>query len=331
MKLAPFFERYNLTHATGIVAVSGGPDSVALAHLLVQAKMPRLILAHVNHLLRGDESDADEAFVRSLPERWPGIICHTTRIAVAALAKDEADNLEAVARRERYRWFTQLARAEGAAWIATGHTADDQAETVLFRLLRGTGVLGLGAMSPCRRLDDGLSLVRPLLTTRRQTLLDYLHGNQIPYRVDSSNRERRFTRNRLRLELLPTLEREYNPAIVAALCRLAEQAGEIHAETAQHARQLLHEVELSRAGEILVFAADRLQHATPNLIREMFRLVWDREAWPMGEMDFERWQRLVEIVRGSRSAWDFPGKVQARRVGLAMQIQRQESGGVGFE
>jgi tRNA(Ile)-lysidine synthase len=329
--IAECLHRHGMDETTGVVAVSGGPDSVALAHLLVgllqEGKIARLIFAHVNHQLRGDESDADEAFVQSLPARWrmghdARLMCRTQRIDVAAIAQAEHDNLEGIARRERYSWFTQLAQTEGAAWIATGHSADDQAETVLFRLLRGSGVLGLGGIRECRRLDQ-VSLLRPLLSVRRQALLDYLHDKQISYRVDSSNRELRFTRNRLRLELLPQLQRDYNPAVVEVLGRLAEQAQEIHSEIAEGAAQLLHEAELARAGDILVFSVERLRKASANLVREMFRLVWQREVWPMGDMDFERWHRLVEIVQGSSSAWDFPGKIHGRRVGGVVQVHVQ--------
>src|SRR5688572_11200178 len=196
--VAHFFERPGLAQTTGVIAVSGGPDSVALTHLLVgllrQGKLNRLILAHVNHQLRGDESDGDEAFVRQLPalmQVGDRVTCHCERVDVATIAKAERKNLESIARRERYECFAKLAEAEGAHWIATGHTADDQAETVLFRLLRGSGVLGLGAMPDCRPLD-GARLVRPLLTMRRQAVLDYLHARQIPFRVDSSNVDLRF-------------------------------------------------------------------------------------------------------------------------------------------
>lgn len=326
MHLADFFRRHALADVPGVVAISGGPDSVALAHLLRtllhEGVLPRLILGHVNHQLRGDESDADESFVQTLADRWrnANVTCRTVRIDVAAMTAAHGGNLESIARRERYRWLSQLAHAEGAGWIATGHSADDQAETVLFRLLRGSGVLGLGAMPEARSLDNGVLLVRPLLHLRRQALLDYLHDQQIPYRVDSSNQDPRFTRNRIRLDLLPTLQRDYNPAIIDVLCRLADQAREIHAEWAGQARQLQADAELARAGNILVFSADRLRQASPNLLREMFRLVWQREGWPRGDMDFERWNRLVEIVLESRSAWDFPGKIHVRRVGGVIQV-----------
>ncbi len=327
--IAEFMQRNNPNRSVGVIAVSGGPDSVALAHLMIglirQGKIERLILAHVNHQLRGAESDADEAFVRSLPELWrqSAVSARSERIDVAALAKH--DNLEEVARRERYRWLAQVARDEQATWVATGHNADDQAETVLFRLLRGSGVLGLGAMSECRMLDAGVSLMRPLLGTGRQQILEYLLDKQITYRVDSSNRDLGFTRNRLRLELLPLLKSNYNPAIVETLCRMADQARELHAEIAAAAGQVLQKAELSRAGDILVFAVDRLRDQTANLVREMFRLVWQREDWPMGDMDFERWQRLVEIVHGLRPACDFPGAIHVRRVGGVVQLRRGAS------
>ncbi|MSQ94463.1 MAG: tRNA lysidine(34) synthetase TilS [Gemmataceae bacterium] len=342
--VADCMSRLRLEHTTGVVAVSGGPDSVALAYLLIEqvraGKLDRLILAHVNHQLRGDESDGDEAFVQSLPTLWqladnPRVVCRTTRIDVASLAKAEHDNLEAVARRERYRWLTEVARQENAAWIATGHTADDQAETVLFRLLRGSGVLGLGGMAECSHhgprdealtrsgratLASAILLVRPLLSVRRQAVLDYVNDNHIPYRVDSSNRDVRFTRNRLRLQLLPQLQSHYNPAVVEVLCRLGEQARELQEETERQALSLLVKTELPRANKMLIFSVERLKICGANEIREMFRSVWKREAWPMGEMDFESWHRLVGIVQGTLTACDFPGKIHARRLGRVIQV-----------
>lgn len=332
MNVGDCLKRHGLEHTTGIVAVSGGPDSVALAHLclglLREGRIARLLFAHVNHQLRGDESDADERFVQGLPASWQmqddaRLACHSQRIDVAALAQAEHENLEGIARRERYHWLTELAHAEGAVWIATGHSADDQAETVLFRLLRGSGVLGLGGMCECRLLDGDVRLLRPLLSERRAALLEYLHDRKITYRVDSSNRDVRFTRNRLRLDLMPALQQNYNHGIVDVLCRLAEQAQELHREVSAEAARLLRDAELPRAGEVLVFSVARLQEASANRVREMFRLVWQREGWPMGDMDFERWHRLVEIEQGSRAACDFPGGIHVRRVAAVVQLKRR--------
>jgi tRNA(Ile)-lysidine synthase len=327
-QVADCFKRHGFEASMGIVAVSGGPDSVALAHVLTTllqgGKLSRLVLAHLNHQLRRDESEADEAFVKNLPalfdvEHEPRVSVRTQRIDVAALAEAERANLESVARRERYRWLTQVAREEAAVWIATGHSADDQAETVLFRLLRGSGMLGLGAMRECRAVEE-VQLIRPLLHVRRRDIHAYLADKQIAYCVDSSNSDRRFTRNRLRNELMPFLEKEFNPGVVDVLCRLARQAQDLHEQVSDGAVQLLLEAELPRADRTLVFALERLRRADDNTVREMFRLVWMREAWPMGTMDFKHWDRLLQFVSGTQRAIDLPGGIHACLRGKVVQL-----------
>lgn len=326
--LADWLDAHGLSGTPGVVAISGGPDSVALAHLGVEllkiGALPKLILAHVNHQLRGDESDADEAFVRNLPTHWmmsdgAGLACRTCRIDVAAIAEAESENLESAGRNARYDWLTRVAKDEGAAWIATGHTADDQAETVLFRLLRGTGVLGLRGIAEQRDMES-VAIIRPLLTVRRADLLEHLKANGIAYRVDSSNTDVRFRRNWLRAKLLPTLRDECNPEIVAVLCRLAEQANDLQADIDAESAKLLALAERPRAGAMLVFAVEPLQSASDNQMREMFRAVWRREGWPTSAMDAKHWQRLVTIASGPASTCDFPAGVHVRRVARVMQI-----------
>jgi len=314
-----FLDAQQLGGAAGVVAVSGGPDSVALAHAM--ARSP-IVLAHVNHMLRGAESDADEEFVTGLAPR-----CRVLRVDTAAEADKRGQNLEATARDLRYAWFAQVARDEGAAWVAVAHTADDQAETVLFRLLRGSGVEGLRGMSARRPLDGSVVLLRPLLDVRRRDVHAYLEAHGLAYRQDSSNLDTALTRNRLRRELMPQLEREYNPALVDALCRLSKQAAEVQAEMQPLAEDLLGCAELPRAGGMLVFRADVLGAAAPHRLREMFRLVWHREAWPQSAMGFDEWQRLVAVVHGAAAAWDLPGGVHVRRAGRVIQLSMQASRG----
>ena len=147
--VADFFHRNSLCDTGGVIALSGGPDSVCLAKLLCdlqrQGLIPKLVLAHLNHQLRGFDSDADEAFMIALADSWR-LPCKVQRLDVAAAAHHASANLEATARRLRYEWLMRVAQEEGAGWLATGHNADDQAETVLFRLLRGTGLQGLAGM-----------------------------------------------------------------------------------------------------------------------------------------------------------------------------------------
>src|SRR5262249_49805917 len=158
--------------------ISGGPDSMALLHALLALRQGTdlLILAHLNHQLRGAESDADERFVQeccaNLTARGTqGLELRCARLDVAARVRREGGNLESGRRRLRYAWLADLAREASVSLVATGHTADDQAETVLHRLLRGTGLKGLRGIAPRRPLAPGIELVRPLLDVRRCEVL----------------------------------------------------------------------------------------------------------------------------------------------------------------
>jgi tRNA(Ile)-lysidine synthase len=238
------------------VAVSGGIDSVALLHLLLELRHELglvLSVVHFNHKLRGGESDADQEFVSHLA-REHGLEFFCEGGDVAERAAEEHRGVEAAARELRYEFFRRLLRAdeekspllpnngrngapaEGCVLsnlnkIATGHTLDDQAETVLMRLIRGTGTRGLGGIHPRVLVvddeDEGEShgeIVRPLLGIRRRELQQYLTDLKHPWREDATNSDSRFTRNRVRKLLLPLIEREFNPSIVDNLSEFAEIA-----------------------------------------------------------------------------------------------------------
>jgi len=316
----------------GVVAVSGGPDSVALLRALLPFRGESgLVMAHLNHALRGTESDGDEAFVRALHAKLSAqgnsaLLLRSTRIDIAARARSEGEGVEATARRYRYQWLTAIAREVGARWIATGHTADDQAETVLHRLLRGTGLKGLCGIPARRELAPGLLVVRPLLRARRQDVFAYLAALQQDFREDSSNMNPDFMRNRIRLELLPLLGAAYNPAVVSVLCRLAAQAAEIQQEEERRAAALLRSCELPRAGHVLVFDVALLAHEPRHLVREMFRLVWTREGWPQGALGFEDWERVAALVDALEgAAADLAGGVRVHRRGRVIQVEYQAS------
>ena len=312
-----------------VVAVSGGADSVALTRALdaardLRAPLP-LVLAHLNHQLRGRDSEGDEEFVVDLHERLtaagrPNLMLSRTRRDMAAQARAEGANLEALARRERYRWLAEVARTHGMKYIATGHTANDQAETVLHRLLRGTGLRGLRGIAARRELEPELVVIRPLLSATRADIVAYLHELGQPYCEDATNLDLRYTRNRLRHELLPLLARQYNPAIVRVLASLAEQAEETYRIEEAAALALLVEAELPRAGELLIFDRRRLLTAPRHRVREMFRLVWTREDWPMGGMDRAAWERLASVVFDDLTVVDLPGGLRARRRERVVQV-----------
>jgi len=205
------------------VAVSGGADSVALLRLLesLHRKLGiTLMVLHFNHLLRGAESDSDAQFVAALA-RARGLECLMAREDVAAAAAANKWNVEDAGRRLRYAFFERLVAQQRATRIAVAHTADDQAETVLAHILRGTGPAGLAGIYPAVG-----SIVRPLLGERRGDLREYLRAAGQDWREDASNRDLSRQRARIRQQLLPTLERDFSPAAVEHLAGLAALARE---------------------------------------------------------------------------------------------------------
>ncbi|QQS21061.1 MAG: tRNA lysidine(34) synthetase TilS [Candidatus Moraniibacteriota bacterium] len=201
-----------------LVAVSGGPDSKALLHLLVSlATKYRLTLhvAHVNYGLRGTDSDEDEQLVREETKKY-GIPLSVLRTKEQENAPERSTrNLEEVLRTIRYRFFEELREKYDCHSIALGHTEDDQAETVLLRLIRGASLEGLRGMKP-----KNSTIIRPLLFTTKEKLRKYLEKHHIPFRIDTSNADLRFARNRIRHELLPVLQK-LNPNIHSTLARSA--------------------------------------------------------------------------------------------------------------
>jgi len=210
--------------ASVVVAVSGGADSVSLLDALVRLKQrgklhARILVAHLNHQLRGEESDADEIFVERLAVRH-NLECVIERIAVAEMAITEKRNLEAIARQFRYDFLAEVAEKFGAEYVCTAHTQDDQAETVLMRLLRGSGAEGLKGIHSVRPLGLKVKLIRPLLTITRAEVLDHCQKYGVEFCNDSSNFTVALTRNRVRHELLPLLK-SFNPRSVQSLSRTA--------------------------------------------------------------------------------------------------------------
>jgi tRNA(Ile)-lysidine synthase len=205
------------------VAVSGGADSVALLRVLLELQKRLgvvLSVAHFHHGIRGAEADDDMQFVKELAVRFD-LELHTGAGDAPAFARDHKASLETAARELRHGWFAQLVGDGKADKIATAHTLDDQAETVLMRMIRGTGARGLAGIFP---VQEERQLIRPLLEVSRREVETYLRAIGQPWREDSTNRDTSHTRNRIRQELLPLLERDFNPSIRQTLSGLAEIA-----------------------------------------------------------------------------------------------------------
>ena len=202
-----------------VVAVSGGPDSVALLHVFASLKDSYgidLHTAHLEHGIRGEESIEDMRFVERLSSDL-GVPVTTSHESVPELARTQRMSVEAAARKARYAFFNRLLDETGFNKIATGHNANDRAETVLLNVLRGSAVAGLAGIRPAVR-DR---VVRPLIESTREEISAYLEENGIPSRLDSSNLDERYERNRVRQVLVPLIEKEFNPKIIESLARTA--------------------------------------------------------------------------------------------------------------
>lgn len=289
-----------------LVAVSGGPDSVALLRAAYDVNPVGLSACHVNHQLRGADSDGDEQFVRDLCQSW------NIPLTVSAGPVEPGRGVEAAARRVRYAHLNVAAKANGATAVATGHTRDDQAETVLHRVIRGTGIAGLAGIPRRRRLSDGVELVRPMLHVGRDQVLDYLHSLNQKYRTDVSNADTTLTRNRIRHDVMPVL-RSMNPRVGEALARLAEQAADLDDDGVTFPG-------LMRVGSTCVIPADAVADWSRARLRTAWRQLWRREGWPCGRMTFADFDRLAGLAVGETPAVDLPGRVRAVRQGRVIRV-----------
>jgi tRNA(Ile)-lysidine synthase len=296
-----------------LVGVSGGADSVALLRglLILRPAWSLTVTAmHLNHRLRGADSDADAAWVRTLCERHD-VTVRVREFDVAAEAASRGIGIEEAARDARYRFLEQVAAEFGCTHVAVAHTADDQVETILHHVIRGTSLAGLCGIPWHRPLGDDLVLVRPLLDVTRQDVLEFLRHHGQDFRADVSNFDAAFTRNRIRNELLPRLRVEFNPQIDDALRRLGRQAAELHDLIESLARQLLDRALRHRSPTECRLDAAALADQPRPVVRELFVQLWRQQNWPRQRMGFDHWEQLVEIAL-TTGAVTLPGNIDAR-------------------
>jgi len=306
-----------------IVAVSGGADSVALLHALheVAGELElHLAAAHLNHGIRGVDADADEEFVRSLA-RELSLECIVERVDVPGVVRERGGSLEDAARRERYAFLGRAAQAAGAAKIAVGHTADDNAETVLLRMLRGAGVRGLGGIPVTRPLarGSGVLIVRPLLGAYRRDILEYLAAKGRSFRTDVTNFDPAHDRNRVRNELIPCIE-AVCPGAKESLNRLARGARNHYNLIESMARDLLRRAERPGGGPALDRAV--LKAAHPEVAVEALRLALEDAG--VRQLSFAQSRRLLRMLSApTGAAMSLPGGKLLRAeydvLGLAQQ------------
>ena len=303
------------------VAVSGGADSVALLRVLLELREQLgvvLVVAHFNHQLRGHDSDGDERFVADLAGHHD-LQFFAGRADVRLHSVARKLSLEHAARDLRYRWLSSLAGEHELDAVATGHTFDDLAETVLMKFLRGAGTRGLAGIRPMMTLDD-LPVVRPLLETSRGEIERYLHSIGQPWREDHTNRDTHLTRNRIRHQLLPLLERDYNPNIRYVLSETAEIALSEEDFWHQHTSALashwhrkercLHLQEREGKNGGFLSQETAVQRRTLKHFLE----------WHGITVDFHHVEAVRLCALGSASTANLPGGWQARREGDWLEL-----------
>lgn len=303
-----------------LVAVSGGADSVALLDILNRLREElhiRLHVAHLNHSLRGADSDEDARFVEALCSDL-GIPFTGGTEDVRAFVREQGLSSEEGARIVRYRFLENVAEQVGAARIATGHTADDQAETVLFRLLRGSGVKGVGGMHPVREER----FIRPLLAVRRWEIEQYLTGRRRVFRCDRSNEDPAFTRNRIRWELLPFLRERFNPNIVRTLVRAAAILRDEDDFAERETARALEQIAKKREKRKIVLDLPAFLEYHRALRRRLIRRICGELAQSPG---FEETERMMRLASGQGGMLRAASGIRVQRVQNALLFKLGET------
>ena len=351
-KVARYIRRQRLLKAGDRVglAVSGGADSVALLRLLLELRKELglvLSVAHFHHGLRGAEADADEKFVAELT-RDHKLVYRNESADIKSYAQENHLSVEAAARKLRYQYFDRLLTEDVVDHVATGHTLDDQAETVLMRLARGAGTRGLAGIYPQlsvassqfsvgrgsplagSRATHPSSIIRPLLPVRRRELEEYLRSIGQAWREDSSNRDLRFARNRVRHGILPRLERGLNPAVRECLAEAAEIARAEEDYWCEMVERALPSAVVSggRQDTGVTLRIPELVELPLALRRRVVRATLNNLGV---NLEFQRGEEILEIVSGAAKGAALPHGWSAVRVGDRLEISARRPEAVDYE
>lgn len=296
---------------TIVVGVSGGVDSIVLLQLLhrfVKTFGGHLVIAHLNHGLRGEEADRDEDFVCSMARKY-GLPFKTRKVNLKSIAGEGGLNIQDAGRKERYSFFADVIKEARGDKIAVGHNADDQAETVMMRVIRGTGVKGLGGVPPVRD-----NIIRPLIDFDRQEIESYAQREKIEYIEDSSNRDRKYMRNRIRHEMMPLLK-SFNPNICRELGMLSLIARDVDSYLDEMAGRALNDVRCENDGKrdgVLLNRASLSSMPSPVKSKMIFRVLEELSGEAMGFFSTHILDVESLVARGvSGASINLPKRIKA--------------------
>ncbi|BBO75010.1 tRNA(Ile)-lysidine synthase [Desulfosarcina widdelii] len=297
-----------------LVGVSGGPDSMALLHLLVKppfADKIELGVAHLNHCLRGETAEKEADFV-SREAAALGVPCHVGRARVVNVKRKLGLSLEEAGHRVRYAFFNKVMAERGYNKLALGHHMDDNAEQLLLALLRGTGPRGLAGIAPTKENR----IIRPLIHARRAQIEAYIEAENISGMRDASNDDARFLRNRIRHDLLPLLTSAYNPRIGEHLNRLADVMRTEESWIGDLVAQEYPKTTIGRKKDEVVLSVDRLRTIHTALMRRLIRAAIEEVAGNLRRIEFSHIHAISRLLTGSDGKeCHLPGGLRARRIG----------------
>ncbi|MDM8005788.1 MAG: tRNA lysidine(34) synthetase TilS [Phycisphaerae bacterium] len=318
-----------------VAGVSGGADSVAMLHLLCSLNRRewglKIHVAHLNHQLRGIEADKDAKFVRELAE---GLLldCTVGTADVRGRASQDGVSIEQAARRCRFEFLERVCLKSGVRLVVLAHHADDNAETILHRIVRGTGLRGLGGIRASRPIRPGsdVQVVRPMLSFRRSEIEEYVRDRGLSFRHDATNDADSYTRNRIRKDILPLLRDSINPQVAEALVRLGEQARDVDEYLTETAGRMLESIIVERDDRQIVLLSTSLARKPrlmkTQLIREAMLLLGVSEA-EIGYSHLIAVAAMTDETEGSK-AMDLPGGLRVVRKydRLALQLVAEPVG-----
>jgi tRNA(Ile)-lysidine synthase len=305
-----------------LIGISGGPDSVTLLNVLLSFKRKynlSFFIAHLDHMLRGKESDEDVNFVKNIT-RELGLPCEVKSCNLTKIARKEHLTLEEAAREYRYKFYSETAKKFKANKIALGHNADDQVETVLMRFLRGSGLEGLMGIPPVRG-----KIIRPLIECSREEIEEYCKENKIDYRVDSSNKEVVYFRNKIRLELLPLLSKGYNKNIKDITLRLRNIVSEVSAYLNQETELLFREVARRESPEIVIIDLKKFTSLPLALKRRIIRKAIEVVKGNLYSISFRHNNEILKLTEyqlGEKEIY-LPDNLMAKKIYNKIMIYRK--------
>ncbi len=311
-----------------LIAVSGGPDSVALGLAMLGVRQTYDItigIAHLNHMLRGEASNKDEAFVKTFAHKL-NLPFYSEHHDVQAYAKKYRLSIETAGREVRYAFFDRLSNLHGYKKIATGHTADDNIELVLMNLLRGAGSKGLSGIPPVR----GDRVIRPLIKTSKKQIIDFLAQQNQAYQVDESNTDPAYLRNRIRNKLIPHLQSDYNPEITDALGRMShimrQEEDLMDAETKKQFNRCRTEPE-SDSNSSIIFSKARLSTLHPAILNRVIRMALKHLKKDLNRISYTHIKDIIDLCfhHPSGKSLDMPGQIRIYKTKAHLLIKKETS------